>query len=490
MSEVRTRFAPSPTGYLHVGGLRSALYNYLFAKQQGGVVLLRIEDTDQSREVKGAVENLLAAFHWLGLEFDEGPHVGGACGPYVQSQRLTLYREHVKRLADANHAYPCFCAPATLDEMRAAQGARGEPPMYDRRCKSISPADARRRIERGEAHVWRMAVPGGQIVRVHDLVRGDVEFATDTVDDQVLLKSDGFPTYHLANVVDDHYMRISHVIRGEEWLPSAPKHALLYACFGWERPRFAHLPLLLNPDRSKMSKRGGDVAVEDYRRNGILPAALINFVALLGWHPQDEREIFSVDELVKEFSLERVNKAGAIFDGAKLRWMNAEYIKRESEHDLYAHVAALLTEQIEICGESRVRYAVATLRGGTEVYGDLADRIRATLGPRSADDPESIALLANAEARKLVTEFQRRMSEIPPEIWNDFPALEAAFKAAANDSGQAVGLKGKSLWQTVRAALTGQLHGPELAKLVGIWGRARVMAELENAASATTAVSS
>jgi nondiscriminating glutamyl-tRNA synthetase len=490
MSEVRTRFAPSPTGYLHVGGLRSALYNYLFAKQQSGKVLLRIEDTDQSREVPGAVENLIAAFEWLGLQFDEGPHVGGDCGPYIQSQRLARYREHVANLAAAGHAYPCFCSAETLEAMRTEQSARGEPPMYDRRCRTIARAESERRIAAGEAHVWRMAVPSGQTVMVRDLVRGDVEFATDTVDDQVLLKSDGFPTYHLANVVDDHFMRISHVIRGEEWLPSAPKHALLYDCFGWTRPQFAHLPLLLNPDRSKMSKRGGDVAVEDYRRKGILPQALINFVALLGWHPQDEREIFSLAQLIREFSLERVNKAGAIFDVAKLRWMNSEYIKQENDDELLAHLAPLVNDLIPDFGESRVRYAVATLRGGTEVYADLAERIHAVCGPRPADDPGTPALLAGDGARALIAEFVRRMQELPLEVWLDFPALEGAFKTAANESGQAAGMKGKALWQTVRAALTGQPHGPELAKLAGIWGRERVLSELGRALQTTSTVNS
>ena len=490
MSTVRTRFAPSPTGYLHVGGLRSALYNYLFARQHGGQFLLRIEDTDQTREVPGAVENLIAAFDWLGLRFDEGPHVGGDCGPYTQSQRLPLYREHVQKLADAGRAYPCFCSPETLEQMRAEQSARGVPPMYDRRCKAISRAEAEQRLAAGSAHVWRLAVPTATTVRVTDLIRGEVEFATDTVDDQVLLKSDGFPTYHLANVVDDHFMRISHVIRGEEWLPSAPKHALLYDFFGWERPRFAHLPLLLNPDRSKMSKRGGDVAVEDYRRKGILPETLLNFVALLGWHPQDERELFSLDELVREFSLDRVNKAGAIFDFAKLRWMNAEYLKLESEEQLVAHVVPLLPELDAELGDARLRYAVATLRGGSETYAELAERVRALHAERGADDPESVALLQTDDARKLVVEFAHSLSAIPVETWSDFAALEAAFKGAANASGQATGMKGKALWQTVRAALTGQPHGPELAKLVGIWGRERVLRELQRALSSTPAVSS
>lgn len=476
--EIRARYAPSPTGFLHVGGLRTALYNFLFCRRHHGRFILRIEDTDRARRVDGAVENLLAAFCWLGLDFDEGPQQGGAYGPYVQSERLELYAQHAAQLADSGHAYPCFCSPETLERMRAEQSARSAVPRYDRRCRGLAPAAAQSRIAAGEPHVWRMAVPDGRTIVIKDLIRGDVQFDSSGLDDQVLIKSDGFPTYHLANVVDDHHMRISHVIRGEEWLPSTPKHALLYEFFGWEPPQFAHLPLLLNPDRSKMSKRAGDVAVEAYRERGILPAVLLNFVALLGWHPSDDRELFTLEQLVNEFSLERVNKAGAVFDQAKLAWLNTEYVKAETDDQLLYHLrddlAPLLTEH----GADRVRYALATVRGGASSYADAAQRVADVFAPTPSAAPEMRPLLEDAAARACMTNFAARLAELDEALWTDFPALETAFKQAAADAGSEHGLKGKALWTAVRAALTGQPHGPELAKLPGIWGRARVLAQL------------
>jgi glutamyl-tRNA synthetase len=464
--------------------LRTALYNYLYARRLGGDFILRIEDTDQTRLVEGAVENLLNVLAWLGLDIDEGPYLGGPYGPYVQSERLAHYREHCRILAEAGHAYPCFCTAERLETMRHEQGTRGEVPMYDRRCRGLDRAEAEARIAAGEAHVWRMAVPAKSVVMVEDLIRGQVRFDTDTLDDQVLLKSDGFPTYHLANVVDDHLMKISHVIRGEEWLPSTPKHVLLYGFFGWELPQFAHLPLLLNPDRSKMSKRSGDVAVEAYRNKGILPEALINFVALLGWHPQDDREMFTLGDLIREFSLERVGKAGAVFDMTKLKWVNAEYIKAQSDDELIGHIREDLADLFEANGERRVRYAVQTLRGGAETYADMTQRVHDVFMPVGTADPEMAVLLEDETARQVIAEFERRMAALDPEVWSDFEKLEALFKQAAADAGQARGVKGKTLWRALRAALTGQPHGPELAKLVGIWGRDRVLVQLQRALSA------
>jgi glutamyl-tRNA synthetase len=286
---VRVRFAPSPTGFLHIGGLRTALYNYLFARHHGGQFILRIEDTDQERTVPGAVENIIEMLSWAGLEFDEGPHVGGPYGPYVQSQRLELYRQQAQVLLERGAAYYAFDTPEELERMRARQRAAGVAPKYDRfsmRNSFTLPEDeVRRLLAEGAPAVVRLAVPLDRTVSFTDIIRGAITVSARDLDDQVLLKSDGFPTYHLANVVDDHFMRITHVIRGEEWIPSTPKHVLLYEAFGWEMPQFAHLPLLLNPDRSKLSKRHGDVAVEDFRRQGYFPEALVNFVALLGWNP-------------------------------------------------------------------------------------------------------------------------------------------------------------------------------------------------------------
>lgn len=319
---VRVRFAPSPTGYLHVGGLRTALYNYLFAKRHGGVCILRIEDTDRTRLVEGAADALSHTLRWAGIEFDEGPEQGGACGPYVQSERFDLYRKYASDLLERDAAYYAFDTAEELDAMRKRMQDAGIAWRYDRTTMrnqyTLGEAETKRLLAENAPRVIRMKVPLSGEIRFDDLVRGTITVPARDVDDQILLKSDDFPTYHLANIVDDHLMGITHVIRGEEWLPSTPKHALLYDALGWERPKFAHLPLLLNPDKTKLSKRQGDVAVEDYRDKGYFKEALVNFVALLGWNPSATREIFSMQELIESFTLEKVNKAGAVFDTQKL----------------------------------------------------------------------------------------------------------------------------------------------------------------------------
>ena len=335
MENIRVRFAPSPTGYLHVGGLRTALYNFLFARKNNGKFILRIEDTDRNRYVEGAVEQLMKSLQWAGLEYDEGPDKGGNCGPYMQSERLPIYMEHAKQLVEKGNAYYCFCTPDRLKELREEQERQKLPQAkYDKHCLHLSKDEIEAKLKAGTPYVIRLNVLPGQKISFDDIVREHVEFDSNNVDDQVLIKSDGYPTYHLANVVDDHLMGISHVIRGEEWLSSTPKHILLYNAFGWEIPKFAHLPLLLNPDKSKLSKRQGDVAVEDYRDKGFLKDALVNFVALLGWNAGDDQEFYYLDGLIEKFSLERVNKSGAVFDLQKLNWLNAEHLRKLSDAQL------------------------------------------------------------------------------------------------------------------------------------------------------------
>ncbi|MDO8669593.1 MAG: glutamate--tRNA ligase [Candidatus Buchananbacteria bacterium] len=334
--KTRTRFAPSPTGYLHIGGLRTALYEYIFAKQNQGTFVLRIEDTDQTREVEGAVGGLLKALKWAGLEADEGILLGndgkvaekGNFGPYTQSKRLKIYQKYAQELVNKGQAYYCFCTPARLEELKANQQTAGQLTHYDRECLKLTPDEIKGKLDNGERHVIRFQIPEGQEIKFQDEVKGEIKFNTTDIDDQIILKSDGFPTYHLASVVDDYSMKINYVIRGEEWLSSTPKHILLYQAFGWAVPQFAHLPLLLNSDKSKLSKRQGDVAVEDYRDHGYLPEALVNFVALLGWNPGTEKEIFSLAELIKVFDIKKVHKSGAVFNQEKLNWFNSEYLKK------------------------------------------------------------------------------------------------------------------------------------------------------------------
>ena len=363
---IKTRFAPSPTGYLHVGGLRTALYAYLFAKKNKGKFVLRIEDTDQERRVEGAMENLIHTLQWANLDYDEGPYIGsncgklkerGDCGPYIQSARTEIYLEHVKILLDSGHAYRCFCTRERLDEMRERQVANKQATMYDRKCCDLPQSEVEKKMADGESFVVRQKMPY-DLIKFKDIVRGNVQFHGKTIDDQVLLKSDGFPTYHLANVVDDHSMEITHVIRGEEWLPSTPKHIALYSAFGWEAPEFAHLPLLLNADKTKLSKRQGDVAVEDYMKKGYLKEAILNFVVFLGWNPGagEEREIFTLEELEEVFSLEKVHKAGAVFDLEKLDWFNWRW-QKQNHLDRLEEIAKEIDLKVEITEKRRGQFS-------------------------------------------------------------------------------------------------------------------------------------
>lgn len=365
---VRIRFAPSPTGYLHIGGLRTCLFNWLFAKQNKGKLILRIEDTDRQRYIKGAIESLIQTLEETGLDWDEGPVLDylkkdkqndkeneketekiikqkGKLGPYLQSERLHIYQKYAQKLIDDNHAYYCFCSQERLKTVREEQAKNKKPPRYDGYCKSLSKKEITKKLKSKTPYVIRLKVPQKDKITFKDLIKGKIEFNLDTIDDQVLLKSDGWPTYHLASVVDDHLMKITHVIRGEEWLPSIPKHLLLYRFFNWTPPLFAHLPLLLNPDRSKLSKRQGDVAVEDYLVKGYLPEALLNFIALLGWNPGNEQEIFSIKNLIKKFSLNNVQKSGAIFNQEKLDWLNGHYIRELTNQKLIKLCYPILEKQ-------------------------------------------------------------------------------------------------------------------------------------------------
>ena len=349
-NNTRTRFAPSPTGYLHIGSLRTALYAYLVAKQNNGVYILRIEDTDQDRFVPGAVEKLITTLDNFGLHSDEGVTLDGDkvtsrgdFGPYIQSQKIKKYQAVAEQLVAENKAYYCFCTETRLEELRETQRANKQVPKYDGFCRNLDPLEASKRLKTGEKAVIRYKITPNEQVVCNDKIYGQITVKTDDLDDFIILKSDGFPTYHLANVIDDHDMQTTHVIRGEEWLPSLPKHILLYQGLGYTAPEFVHLPLLLNPDRSKLSKRQGDVAAEDFLQHGYLPQALINYVALLGWNPGTEQEIFSIEELIKAFSLDKINKSGAIFDRQKLDWFNAEYIRQivSSKNNQYQELVAL-----------------------------------------------------------------------------------------------------------------------------------------------------
>ncbi len=467
MSEIRVRFAPSPTGYLHMGSLRTALYNYLFARHHKGTFILRIEDTDRSRYVEGAVENLLETLNWAGLDYDEGPEKGGAYGPYFQSQRLDIYNQHIQILLEKDAAYPCFCSGETLQQMREEQAKKNQPIMYDGRCRHIPKAEALLRMK-NEAHVIRLKVPREGTTIVHDRIRGSVSFENALIDDQVLIKSDGYPTYHLANVVDDHLMKVSHVIRGEEWLPSTPKHVLLYQAFGWQPPEFAHLPLLLNPDRTKLSKRQGDVAVEDYRAKGFLPQALVNFVALLGWNKGDDQEIFSLDELIEYFTIERVNKSGAVFDVQKLEWMNGHYIRNIPEEE-YLRVGEEWLKKLNLDTGDREKneLILKAVRPGLTRFDQLPEKTAVFFKSELDYDEEAREWLKKEESKALFRAMLDELEQIDELTVETFGAIIKTVQ-------KSTGLKGKALWMPIRAAITGETHGPDLTIVLSVIGKEKV----------------
>jgi glutamyl-tRNA synthetase len=467
LSQVRVRFAPSPTGYLHVGGLRTALYNYLFARRHNGVFILRIEDTDRARYVEGAVENLVQTLRWAGIEYDEGPEKGGTAGPFVQSERLALYQEHAAQLVKSGAAYYAFDTPEELDAMRKAQEKEKLTPKYDRRALRLAPADVKAKLDAGLPSVVRMKVPDQPTVAFDDIVRGRVEFASTQIDDQVLLKSDGYPTYHLANVVDDHLMGITHVIRGEEWLSSTPKHVLLYTFFGWEMPQFAHLPLLLNPDKSKLSKRQGDVAVEDYKKKGFLPEALVNFVAFLGWNPGDEREMFTLDELVREFTLERVGKSGAVFNLDKLNWLNFQYLKRKPDAELFALLRESLRDSPfagNTYDDAYLLRVINAMRERVTFVRELIDNSPYFFAPPSAYDPPTVKKRWKPETsshlKALAEEFSRLENSGQKE-----------FEDALQRTAESLKLQNGDLIHPLRLAVSGTGSGPGLYDLLSILGK-------------------
>lgn len=433
---VRVRFAPSPTGELHVGSAWTALFNWLFAKHNHGTFILRIEDTDRDRLVPGAVDRIYELLEWLKLKPDEGPREGGQYGPYAQSERLGRYRDAANALLTGNSAYRCFCTSTRLQQLRAQQQGRGLPPMYDRRCRNIPKEESDRRAA-SEPFVVRLAVPLEGSTIASDEIRGQVEWGNATLDDAVLFKSDGYPTYHLANVVDDHAMEISHVIRAEEWLPSLPKHIILYTAFGWKPPTFAHLPLILGPDRKKLSKRHGHAAALDYR-DSIRPTAFVNFLALLGWRPpKSDQELFTREELVERFDLSDVRKSGAVFDTQKLLWLNVQWIRRELPSTLREMVATtppMITQDEAnlVIGNEHFGHLV-TERAG--VYGQVRDRIYAILRPPPLDGTIQDTLVSkpgSVERTKQILEILTARLQAT-ERW-DTMSISYALSAAGEGS--------------------------------------------------------
>lgn len=481
---IRVRMAPSPTGFVHIGNLRTVLYNEFFAHAQNGTLILRIEDTDQSRLVEGAVAHLLEVLNVCGVRVDEGvilkPNgdVGetGDFGPYIQSKRKDTHRAYADQLVAMGKAYPCFCTAQELAAAREEAQAAGLPTAYNRKCRALSPEQAKKRVANGDAHVIRLALPTKGSVTVHDAIRGDVSFDWKQIDDQVILKGDGMPTYHLAATCDDHDMRISHVIRGEEWLASTPKHLFIYDAFGWEPPQFAHLPLLLNSDKTKLSKRQGDVAVEDYLKKGILPEALVNFVALLGWNPTGDREIYTHQELREAFRLEKVNKGGAVVNFEKLNWMNGQYIAALPKEEYLEKAGELL---MDLTDDPNLMDRMALLvRDRLETLNQLPELAGALLRHPEPD----AALLpwkksTPAEAKERLQAAAEQLEELPEEAWDSPDTLETPLKnlIAENEWGN-----GDTLWP-LRVALSGQAKSPGPFELLWALGKEHSLKRIENA---------
>ena len=490
---MRTRFPPSPTGLLHIGALRTALFNFLIAKQKGGTFILRIEDTDQTREVEGAVEDFLKALSWTGLNPEEGVVLcdgviseTGTHGPYTQSKRFDLYKEHAQKLLDCGFAYYAFDTTEELDAMRKQEQEAGNPaPKYDASVRmrmknslTMEESEWKALLDCGAPYVIRMKIPEGDTVRFADAIRGKVEFKGMEIDDQILIKSDGFPTYHLANVVDDHHMEIDMVIRGEEWLSSTPKHLLLYQYFGWDAPEFAHVPLLLNPGGGKLSKRQGDVAVADYMEKGYLPEALINFIALLGWNPGTTEELFTLEELVEAFSLDRIQKGGAVFDVTRLDWFQGQWMRKFSPEEFAERITPIVAEKYpEAATDPHFATRAALIQERITFFHEAPEML-SFYYEEPAIDKELIV----SKKQKLDEDLTKQMITLlletlePVDDWSDENLKEVLFAVCDEKELK----KGQFLWP-LRAILTGLPFSPGAYEVAAALGKEQTLKRLKRA---------
>jgi glutamyl-tRNA synthetase len=500
--EVRVRFAPSPTGPLHIGGVRTALYNYLFARKNNGRMLLRIEDTDQTRFVPGAEEYIKEALAWVGIEIDEGPFNGGPHAPYRQSERKPLYRQYTQKLLDEGNAYYAFDTPEELDAMRERlKAAKVASPQYNaitrmtmKNSLTLPEDEVKRRIDSGEAYVIRLKVPRKEEIRLNDLVRGWVMVHSSAIDDKVLMKSDGMPTYHLANVVDDHLMEITHVIRGEEWLPSAPLHVLLYKFLGWEdtMPQFAHLPLLLKPDgNGKLSKRDADAGGfpvfplnwkdpesggiwKGFREEGYLKEAVVNFLAFLGWNPGTQQELFSMDELIQTFSIERIGKSGTKFDIQKAQWFNQQYLKAKPNEELVGYLERELEANGIKAGKEKTLKVIELMKERVVYPTDFWKESAFFFIRPTVYDQQVIDTKWNAEAVEVISEFKDNLSGLET-------VSAAQAKTILNEVLEKRHLKIGKVLQALRVAVTGKGAGPDLMEIIEVLGKAETVSRIGGA---------
>lgn len=472
--KVRVRFAPSPTGYLHVGGARTALFNYLFAKNMGGTFILRIEDTDRTRFQEDSLKEIFESLNWLGLKWDEGPEVGGDHGPYIQSERLDIYKKHADELVEKGHAYPCFCTPERLEQVRKEKEARKEMHGgYDRHCRGLSDEEVEKLKSEGKPYVVRLKAPLEGSISFEDAVRGDIETPVNMVDDTVLLKTDGFPTYHLASVIDDHYMEISHVLRGDEWIASTPRHVLLYKAFGWQPPVFAHLPVILSPDGGKLSKRKGAASVMDYKKDGFLAEALLNFLSLLGWNPGDDREVMTKEEIVEAFAMKKVSSKPSVFDTQKLEWMNGQYMENYDADSLLSEVKPMWAEKGFDADDEYMKSVISALQSRCKRVTEFKD---------SADyffiDPQEFnEKQAKKQFKAAVKPALDMLVEKLPDAQWIRDDIEAVFKSVAESLEMSPG----KINPAVRLAVTGVGGGPDLFDMLTLMGKDCVVRRVKKA---------
>ncbi|HMM41254.1 MAG TPA: glutamate--tRNA ligase [Thermomicrobiales bacterium] len=492
---VRVRFAPSPTGDLHVGGLRSALFTWLFARKHDGDFILRIEDTDRRRYKEESVESITGALRWIGLDWDEGPEVGGSRGPYFQSERLPLYQEHARMLVESGHAYECFCSPERLEALRAEQVARKEPPGYDRLCRDLTEEERAVKRAEGITPVIRFKVPLDGTTVVRDELRGEISYDNRLLEDAVLLKSDGFPTYHLGVVVDDHLMEVSHVMRGEEWIPSFPLHVLIYEAFGWDLPLFYHLPVILSPEGGKLSKRHGAASALQYKQEGYLPEALRNYLVLQGWSYDDREEFFpTLDELVEKFSMERVSPSPSKYNFDKVLWFNQQYINHIIELDDLTRRTLPWLQEAGLVGEvaegtpeyARVRDAVGLIKDKMRLLGEAPELLSFFFADADEYAPE-LLIPKKTEPAQIATALTRVRDIVAEAGVEDEEALEARLRSL----GDELGLKAGQLFMPIRVAVSGRTVSPGLFGTLRVLGRERALERLDAAigklGAATTA---
>lgn len=477
MALVRVRYAPSPTGAPHIGNLRTALFNWLWARHNGGKFILRVEDTDQAREVDNGLELIMESLRFLGMDWDEGPDIGGAYGPYHQSERLDIYKKYADELVERGAAYYCYCTPEELAQMRKEQEARGEPTRYDRRCRWLTPAQRMEREAHGLPHVVRLAVPLEGSTTLPDFIHGSITIPNADVDDQVLMKSDGFPTYHMAVVVDDHLMEITHVMRGDEWISSFPKHILLYNAFGWTPPQFGHMPVVLGPDKKKLSKRHGATSITQFREEGYLVEALVNFMALLGWAYDGERELFSRAELIEAFTLDHIHSSPAVFDRAKLDWMNGNYIRGLEIGELAERLLPFLMRTGIEADLETVKKIAPLVQERLKRLDEIAPLVDFIFAEGIEYDPKLLV------GNKMDAVESLNALRSAGEVLDNFASFDdpEGLEQELREASAKLGLKPAQFFGVLRIALTGKTVTPPLVGTMQVMGKEKVMARLGRA---------